>query len=155
MKFSEFICYDAVTADLQSTDKEAAIRELVGTLVDVGDIFSKESEKVIQAILERERLGTTGIGRSVAVPHATLEGVSRPSGTVGVSPSGIAFDSLDGSPTKVFFLLVSPASQRPTHLRILEKISRHLKDEMFCRFLVQSTDADGIRQLLDEADGEE
>lgn len=154
MNFSEFICFDAVNADLQSTDKEEVIAELIGTLVASGDLQSDQSTAVISAVMDRERLGTTGIGRGIAVPHATLEEVDRPTGTVGISRSGVDFNSLDGSTTNAFFLLVSPASQRPIHLQMLERISRHLKDENFCKFLIQSKDAAAIRILLNEADGE-
>ena len=86
------------------------------------------------------------------MPHAKHAGVERTVGTVGVSTDGIAFDSLDGAPVNVVFLLVSPSEQSERHLKVLEKISRHLRDETFCRFLTQSKSVEDIRQVLVDAE---
>ena len=102
--------------------------------------------------MEREQLGTTGIGRGVAVPHTKHNCVTRTVGTVGVSTDGVAFDSLDGNPVKVLFLLVSPPDQSERHLKVLEKISRHLREDMFCRFLIQSKTIEDVQQVLTDID---
>jgi PTS system fructose-specific IIA component/PTS system nitrogen regulatory IIA component len=103
--------------------------------------------------MKREELGSTGIGRGVAVPHTKHASVEKLIGTVGVSPAGLDFESLDGQSASLFFLLVSPPDRPGDHLRALENISRQLRDETFCRFLRQSKSPDDILQLLEEADG--
>ena len=152
MKFSEFVSVEAIKPKLAAADKEGVIRELIEALVTAGEIENDEQDNVIQRILEREQLGTTGIGRGIAVPHAKHAGVARTVGTVGVSTDGIAFNSLDGAPVNVVFLLVSPPDQSERHLKVLEKISRHLRDETFCRFLTQSKSIEDIRQVLVDAE---
>ncbi len=102
--------------------------------------------------MKREELGSTGIGRGVAVPHTKHPSVQRLVGTVAVSGEGIDFNSLDGEKVQLFFLLISPPDRPGDHLRALENISRQLRDETFCKFLKQAATADDIRQLLDEAD---
>lgn len=152
MKFSDFIKTGAIRADLAAATKPAAIEELVQSLVAAGEIEASQQEDIIAAIMKREELGSTGIGRGVAVPHTKHPSVQKLVGTVGVSEAGIDFDSLDGEPVQLFFLLVSPPERPGDHLRALENISRQLRDDTFCRFLKQSKTADDIAQLLQEAD---
>jgi nitrogen PTS system EIIA component len=152
MKFSDFIAPKAIQAVLSSTSKEAVVGELVDALVASGNIKASDREDIIRAIMKREELGSTGIGRGIAVPHTKHAGVDRLVGTVGVSPDGIEFDSLDGQNAQLFFLLVSPPDRPGDHLRALENISRQLRDDTFCRFLKQSKTMEDILQLLEEAD---
>jgi PTS system fructose-specific IIA component/PTS system nitrogen regulatory IIA component len=152
MKFADFISPEAIRADVAADDKEGVIREMVQALLDVGKIEAPEFESIVKAILNREELGSTGIGRGVAVPHTKHGSVDQLVGTVGVSRAGVDFDSLDGEKVFVLFLLVSPLDRPGDHLRALENISRQLRDDRFCRFLKQSKTAEEIRQLLDEAD---
>jgi len=152
MKFADFVVPEAVRADLAAQDKESVIREMVQALMDAGQIEQDEFESIVKAILKREELGSTGIGRGVAVPHTKHPSMSRLVGNVGISRGGVDFDSLDGEKVHLFFLLISPPDRPGDHLRALENISRQLRDDTFCRFLKQSKTADDIRQLLDEAD---
>ena len=152
MKFADFIRVQAIKADLVAEDKDGAIRELVAGLVASQDIMEGEQEGIIKAIMKREELGSTGIGRGVAVPHTKHPSVSRLIGTVGVSVEGVDFNSLDGEKVQLFFLLISPPDRPGDHLRALENISRQLRDDTFCRFLKQAKTADDVQQLLDEAD---
>jgi len=152
MKFADFICREAIRANLNATDKEETIREMVQALLDAGAIQADEQEHIVKAILKREELGSTGIGRGVAVPHTKHASVDRLVGTVAVSPEGVDFASLDGEAVQLFFLLVSPPDRPGDHLRALENISRQLRDDTFCRFLKQASTAEEIQQLLDEAD---
>jgi mannitol/fructose-specific phosphotransferase system IIA component (Ntr-type) len=96
MKFADFVCPEAVRAELAATDKGGAIREMVQSLLDAGRIPADELEGIVKAILKREELGSTGIGRGVAVPHTKHPSVERLVGTVAVSTRGVDFDSLDG-----------------------------------------------------------
>ncbi len=152
MKFADFVSREAVRADLTADDKEAVIREMAQALLDAGKIAPAEYEGIIRAILKREELGSTGIGRGVAVPHTKHASVDRLIGTVGVSAEGVDFDSLDGEKVNLFFLLISPPDRPGDHLRALENVSRQLRDETFCKFLKQAKNSDEILQLLDEAD---
>ena len=152
MKFADFVSREAVRADLAADDKESVIREMAQALLDSGKIASSEFEGIVKAILKREELGSTGIGRGVAVPHTKHASVDRLIGTVGVSTEGVDFDSLDGEKVNLFFLLISPPDRPGDHLRALENVSRQLRDDTFCRFLKQAKNADEILQLLDEAD---
>lgn len=152
MKFSDFISTSAIRAELTSATKEAAIGELVDSLQSAGEINNSDREDIVKAILKREELGSTGIGRGIAVPHTKHPSVNKLVGTVGVSAEGVEFDSLDGENVQLFFLLVSPPDRPGDHLRALENISRQLRDETFCRFLKQSKTTQDILQLLEEAD---
>ena len=103
---------------------------------------------MVKAILKRELLGSTGIGRGVAIPHTKHNSVDRLIGTVALSKAGIPFDSLDGEPVFVFFLLISPQDRPGDHLRALENVSRCLRDDGFVRALRQATNRDAIWELL-------
>jgi len=152
MKFSDFVSTEAIRAELAAEDKESVIRELVQGLVNAGEIKEAEQESIFAAIMKREELGSTGIGRGVAVPHTKHPSVDRLVGAVGVSSSGVDFNSLDGEKVHLLFLLISPPDRPGDHLRALENISRQLRDDTFCRFLKQSKAAKDIVHLLDEAD---
>jgi mannitol/fructose-specific phosphotransferase system IIA component (Ntr-type) len=152
MKFADFICPKAIRADLAAVDKEGAIREIVQALREAGCIEVKQQENIVKAILKREELGSTGIGRGVAVPHTKHASVDRLIGTVAVSHQGVDFASLDGETVHLFFLLISPTDRPGDHLRALENISRQLRVDTFCRFLKQAKTPEEMNQLLDEAD---
>jgi len=152
MKFSDFINVASIKANLEADDKSSVIRELVESLAAAGAIAAADVQGIVSAIMKREELGSTGIGRGVAVPHTKHASVERLVGTVGVSTEGVDFNSLDGDKVQLLFLLVSPPDRPGDHLRALENISRQLRDDTFCRFLKQARSAQDITQLLDEAD---
>lgn len=152
MKFSDFVCRESINADLTADDKEGVIRAMTRSLLEHGQIAEEEYESIVKAVLKREELGSTGIGRGVAVPHTKHPSVDRLLGTVAVSEEGVDFASLDGERVQLFFLLVSPPDRPGDHLRALENISRQLRNDTFCRFLKQSKTGEDIAQLLDEAD---
>ena len=155
MKFADFVCAAAIRPQLDSDDKSGVIAELVESLVGAGQLTSDDKDEIIQAIMKREELGSTGIGRGVAVPHTKHPVVDKLVGTVGVSADGIDFNSLDGENVQLFFLLISPPDRPGDHLRALENITRQLRDEMFLKFLKQSKTSEEISQLLEEADNSE
>ena len=152
MKFRDFIDPEAIKARLSANTKEGVIREMARALLDAKKISEGELESIVKAILKREELGSTGIGRGVAVPHTKHPSVERLVGTVAVSGEGVDFSSLDGEKVQLFFLLISPPDRPGDHLRALENISRQLRDDTFCRFLKQAKTPDDIRHLLEEAD---
>jgi len=152
MKLKDFVVREAILIDLKATAKEEAIREIVGSLHQAGRLGESEIDSVTRAILNREELGSTGIGQGVAVPHTRHPNVSRLIGTVALSRHGVDFAALDGEPVDILFLLVSPPNQPGDHLRALENISRHLKDERFVSFLRQAKSKQQVIELLEEAD---
>src|SRR6185295_17282707 len=111
------------------------IRALVHSLSAAAAIAPGDVDGIVAAIMKREELGSTGIGRGVAVPHTKHPSVEKLVGTVGVSAEGLDFNSLDGEKVQLFFLLISPPDRPGDHLRALENISRQLRDDTFCRFL--------------------
>ncbi len=152
MKFANFMSRKAIRPTLKAAEKADLIREMTGALQEAGEFAEEEHASIVKAILKREELGSTGIGRGVAVPHTKHPSVDKLIGTVGVSPEGVDFNSLDGEKVHLFFLLISPPDRPGDHLRALENISRQLRDDTFCKFLKQSKTVEDIQQLLDEAD---
>src|SRR5262249_52028075 len=152
MRMSDFVVREAIIPELTATTKEAVIREMVEALRAAGYFKGGETEDIVKAILKRELLGSTGIGRAVAIPHTKHTTVDRLVGTVAVSRPGVAFDSLDGDPVHVFVLLISPQDRPGDHLRALENVSRSLRDDTFVRSLRMATTRDSIWGLLDEGD---
>lgn len=152
MKLLDFVVREAIVTDLNATSKEDAVREVVMSLREAGSLADGDVESVIRAILNREELGSTGIGQGVAVPHTRHPKVDRLVGTVAISRKGVDFAALDSEPVDVLFLLVSPPNQPGDHLRALEKISTQLKSERFVSFLRQAKTRREVEDLLDEAD---
>jgi nitrogen PTS system EIIA component len=155
MKLCDFVVSEAIIPDLQAGTKEAAIKAMVASLKDSGSIKSEDEDGIVAAILKREELGSTGIGNGVAVPHTKHASVDRLIATVALSKEGVDFASLDGEAVYILFLLVSPPDRPGDHLRGLENISRHLRNQNFCRFLRQSKSREAIIELLQEADNNE
>jgi PTS system nitrogen regulatory IIA component len=152
MRMSDFVVREAIVPDLKATTKDGVIREMVTSLQGAGFFKGGEVEDIIKAVLKRELLGSTGIGRSVAIPHSKHNSVDRLIGTVAISRQGVAFESLDGEPVHVLVLLISPQDRPGDHLRALENVSRSLRDDGFVRSLRQATTRDAIWELLDTAD---
>ncbi len=155
MRFAEFVCLEAVQAKLLAVDKQEVIHELVQALLDAGQLAEDDFQPIVNAILKREELGSTGIGRRAAIPHTKHPGVNQTVATVGISRRGVDFASLDGESVCVFFLLLSSADGQDDHLGALQCIGRKLRGDAFCRFLKQATSVEEIRQLLDESDNDE
>ena len=143
MKFVDFVSRDAIRTSIDVDDKEQVIRSMATALLEAGKIIEEQHESIVEAILKREELGSTGIGRGVAVPHTKHPSVGELVGTVAVSEEGVDFDSLDGEKVHLLFLLVSPPDRPGDHLRALENISRQLRDETFCRFPQAEQDSRG------------
>jgi PTS system fructose-specific IIA component/PTS system nitrogen regulatory IIA component len=155
MKLCDFVVADAIVPELAAGTKDEAIRAMVASLRTAGSIKPEDEEGIVGAILRREELGSTGIGNGVAVPHTKHGSVDKLVATVALSPAGVDFASLDGEPVFILFLLVSPPDRPGDHLRALESISRHLRNQNFCKFLRQCKSKDQIFELLKEADNNE
>jgi mannitol/fructose-specific phosphotransferase system IIA component (Ntr-type) len=150
MRMTDFVVREAIVPELTATTKEGVIREMVGSLAGAGSLKATETEDIVRAILKRELLGSTGIGRGVAIPHTKHSSVERLIGTVALSRPGVSFESLDGEPVHVFVLLISPQDRPGDHLRALENVSRSLRDDSFVRSLRQATTREAIWDLLGE-----
>ena len=152
MKLREFIVTDAITPELQATDRDGAIRELVNALAGAGALPSDAVDEVVAALIRREQNGSTGFGKGVAVPHVKHAKVTKMSGTIGRSGGGIDFAALDHQPVYSIFLLLSPDNQPQQHLQAMNIVFSNLQKDMFRRFLRQSATKQAIVELLDEAD---
>jgi len=152
MKLLDFVVPEAVLPDIKVDSKDSAVRAMVESLKNTSSIRADEDESIVAAILKREELGSTGIGNGVAVPHTKHPSVDRLIATVALVKEGVDFASLDGESVFILFLLVSPPDRPGDHLRGLENISRHLRNENFCNFLKQAKSKDEIIELLKEAD---
>jgi len=122
-----FFVEDAAAAELDCSSAGEAIEVLVGRLADVGAIGSECRDDIFKTIVERERLGSTAIGRGVAVPHCRHDSIDHLVGTWGFSADGVDFGSLDGEPTHLVLLLIAPENRRGELLRALERISGRLR----------------------------
>ena len=152
MRMADFGVRDAIIPELTAANKEGVIREMVESLRGAGQFRGADVEDIIRAILKRELLGSTGIGRGVAIPHTKHNSVDRLIGTVAISRPGVAFESLDGEPVHVFVLLISPQDRPGDHLRALENVSRSLRDDGFVRALRNARTKETIWDLIDEVD---
>lgn len=152
MKLTEFVIPDAIIPELQADSKESAIRQMVARLKESGKVREADEEAIVSAILKREELGSTGIGRGVAVPHTKHASVETIISTVALCHDGLDFDSLDGEDVYILFLLISPPDRPGDHLRGLETITRYLKKDDFCSFLKQARTQEQVMDLLQEAD---
>jgi nitrogen PTS system EIIA component len=134
VKISDFLTVESVIPVLMSRDKTSAIEEMADWLASCYPQL--DSKKVLDVLLDRERISTTAIGEGVAIPHGKLAGVDRVLGVFARSPEGVDFASMDGEPTHLFFALIAPENAAADHLKALARISRLLKDERFRRRLI-------------------
>ena len=150
MKIVDFLNPRAISANLKSTDKEGVIGELVDLLVKVKEI--KNRDEIIKALLEREALGSTGIGQGIAIPHAKSDSVKDLVAAFGLSRKGVNFDALDGEQVYIFFLLVAPTDSAGPHLKALARISRLLKDKYLRQTLRNAEDERDVLRIMREED---
>jgi PTS system fructose-specific IIA component/PTS system nitrogen regulatory IIA component len=152
MKLTDFMVTSATVADVQATDKKGVVKELIDSLVAADTLGDQTGPAAVRAVMKRESLGSTGIGRGVAIPHARMDGVDEVIGVLGRSAEGVDFASLDGDPVQIFFLILSPPDKPDPHLKALEHISTVLRDDNFCRFMKQAETPGALNELLVEAD---
>jgi nitrogen PTS system EIIA component len=152
MKIMDFLSPEAVVLDIKATDAESAIREMVEVLKRLKKI--KDTSELIDILLQREKLGSTGIGQGVAIPHGKIDLLEKQVGVLGISRSGVDFKSLDGAPAHLIFLLVSPSNTSGEHLLAMASISRVFKDRLFRQSLLKATTAQEVIGLIKELDQE-
>ena len=151
MKILDLLTDESLIApSLTGTSKTATLRELAEHLARQHPEIN--AERLVEVLWERERLGSTAIGDGIAIPHGKLPGLSGVIGAFGRHVAGVDFDSLDGSPTHLFFLLVAPEDSVGQHLKALARVSRLLKDRAFREKLIGAADRAELFRLIREED---
>jgi PTS system nitrogen regulatory IIA component len=151
MKILEVLQKEAILEDLKGTDKKSVLEELVAP---VSKISGVSDSQLVKVLMERERLGSTGIGGGVGIPHGKLKDLENLLLGFGLSRNGVDFESMDSKPTYIFFLLLTPENSTGLHLKLLARISRLLKNESFKEKLLGASDRDEIYRVIEEEDEE-
>lgn len=152
MKLSEILEEDNIILDLKAKDKNGVLEELAEVMTNHEP--SLDTGSLIRVLLERERLGSTGIGDGVAIPHGKFRGVTHPVISFGRSLKGLDFESMDGQPAFLFFLLVAPENSASVHLKALAKIARILKNGSFRKVLMEASTKKELYQTIIQNDEE-
>ncbi len=152
MKFRDIVCFEAVITELQASDRDGAIVELVSSLDEAGRLEKGKYEEIAREVIKREKEASTGLGKGIAVPHVKHKAVKGVIATIGQSSAGIDFFALDKQPVYSVILLISPVDDPDKHLQAMESIFKHLQKERFRNFLRQCHSTQQIEDLLNEAD---
>lgn len=148
MEISDLISLDGIAANLRATSKKQALQDLARRAADV----TGEPERAIfEVLIERERLGTTGVGNGIAIPHGKLPGLDRLYGLFARLETPIDFDAIDEQPVDLICLLLAPESAGADHLKALARVSRLLRDRSICEKLRGSDSAEAVYALLTES----
>jgi len=148
MNLTEILKRDFILEELEARNQHEVLDELVRVFAMGGVRFDPEA--MLQVLLERERLGSTGIGDGIAIPHGKLQGLDEILLSFGRSSEGIDFDAMDGKPVHLFFLLMAPENSAGLHLKILAKISRMLKDPALRDNLLRAKSKERIWRIIEE-----
>lgn len=150
MRILDFLGSNAIIGSMKATSKEEALAELVGPILEANPDLDKK--QLLQTILEREKLGSTGLGGGVAIPHGKFDGLDKLAASFGRSQKGIDFSSMDNKPAHLFFMLIAPKNCAGDHLKALARISRLFKDPILTNSLKQAENSAQIYGLLEESD---
>ncbi len=146
MKISDFVKRKAIFLDLKNKDKESVLNEILSNLVKANLIKKHHKKKILGKLLEREKLGSTAIGQNFAIPHAKIEGLNKILLCIARHKEGIDFNSLDGEPVHIIFLLLIPTNEIGVYLKLLAKIAKILRDKNFRRLFME---AKTIKQVIE------
>ena len=152
MKLSEILYEENIITSLKASDKKHVLEELIEPLINT--IPSLDKESLVKVLLERERLGSTGIGDGVAIPHGKFSGINEPIISFGRSSNGLDFDSMDGQPAHLFFLLVAPENSASIHLKALARIAKILKNSSFRKILMVAPTKEELYKTIIQNDEE-
>ncbi|MDR0618224.1 MAG: PTS sugar transporter subunit IIA [Endomicrobium sp.] len=150
MKIMDFLSQNEIIVGLNATDKKSAILELVNVLEKTKKI--KKTDEIINVVLEREKLGSTGIGQGVAIPHGKIDILSEQMGVLGISHKGIEFNSLDGELVHIIFLLLGPLEVAGQHLKALSRISRLFKDKFLRQAIREAKTTEDVVKIIQQED---
>lgn len=148
MKISDFLDEDSIIMNLRSTKKKGVILELINLLFKNKKV--KDVNQAIQAVMEREKIGTTGIGQGVALPHGRTTAVERIVGAFGISKDGVEFNALDGEKVYLVFLLLSPVETGGEHLKALANITKLSKDKFLRQILIDAKSPQEVMKIIKE-----
>ncbi len=151
MKILDVLQKESIISDLKSQDKKGILEELVAPIATITGINHKD---LIQVLMDREQLGSTGIGGGIGIPHGKLKQLESLALGFGLSREGVDFESMDNQPTHIFFLLVTPENSTGLHLKMLARISRILKHDQFKEKLLNAVSSDEIFSIIKEEDDE-
>ncbi len=151
MKILDVLPKDAILADLKAQDKKGILEELVEPISRLKEV---NREELVRVLMERERLGSTGIGSGIGIPHGKLKDLDGLVLGFGLSRKGVDFESMDNRPTHIFFLLVTPENSTGLHLKLLARISKLLKHDPFRERLLKAADREEIYAIIKEEDAE-
>jgi PTS system nitrogen regulatory IIA component len=151
MKILDVLPKDAILADLKAQDKKGILEELVEPISRLKEV---NREELVRVLMERERLGSTGIGSGIGIPHGKLKDLDGLVLGFGLSRKGVDFESMDNRPTHIFFLLVTPENSTGLHLKLLARISKILKHDPFRERLLKAVDREEIYAIIKEEDAE-
>ena len=146
MKITDMLRKEYMIERLRARGKTAVLEEMAARFHRGPETFSEP--EMVRVLLERERLGSTGIGDGIAIPHGKLEGLEGMIVAFGRSPEGIDFEAMDGKPVHLFFLLVAPDHAVGMHLKVLARISRMLKDPAFRRDLLEAATREDLFRII-------
>ncbi|MFA5902792.1 MAG: PTS sugar transporter subunit IIA [Desulfobacula sp.] len=149
MKFSQLLDKKAIITDLITSNKKGVIDELAAAISTATTASAKDIAKVL---MEREQLGSTGIGGGIAIPHGKLDTVKDIRVGFGLSKKGVEYDSLDNKPVHLFFVLLTPENSAGGHLKVLSQISKLLKIDLFKKKLLAADSADTVYDIIIEQD---
>jgi len=149
MKILDVLPKETILTDLKAKDKKGVIEELAASVSQITGINCME---LVQVLLERERLGSTGIGGGIGIPHGKLANLESLIMGFGLSRKGVDFESMDGQPTYLFFLLITPENSTGLHLKLLARISRILKNDSFKKKLLKATGSNEVYSIIGEVD---
>jgi PTS system nitrogen regulatory IIA component len=149
MKILDFLPREAIIADLKAQDKKGILEELVTPIAAIADL---NQEDLVRVLMERERLGSTGIGGGIGIPHGKLSDLESLVLGFGLCRKGVDFESMDGRLTHIFFLLMTPENSTGLHLKLLARISKILKHDPFRERLLNATDSDEIYSIIEDED---
>jgi len=152
MKLKDFVCIEATITELQASDRDGVIKELVTSLDKAGKIGKGKRQDIFKEVIKRENEASTGLGKGVAIPHVKHKAVKEAVAAIGQSSRGIDFFSLDKQPVYSVILLISPADDPDQHLQAMESVFKHLQQERFRKFLRQCRSVEQVEDLLNEAD---
>ncbi len=148
MRITDFLDKDSILEELTSSTKEGVLRELVSLLAKNGKI--KDEKRALEVLFEREKLGSTGIGEGIAIPHGKLPDLEGIVCAFGRSKKGVDFESIDGAPVHLVFLLLAPENSTTEHLKALASLSRLLKDPHFRKNLLEAPDKEALYRIIVE-----
>jgi len=150
MKINELFHAQDIIAELQGTTKKQVLEELSRHVAACKPQI--DPEELLKVLVERERLGSTGIGNGIAIPHGKLRELDDIALVFGKSTQGIDFEAIDGKPVNLIFLLVAPSNSAGVHLKALARLSRLLKDKGFQQSLMEASDAQSLYAVIAESD---